>query len=122
MRAKTGTKTVTFVEITDQVNARIKDATKGLTPSYSRRLSLCGTKQISVICDYISALRSEIKLSDGYRQTILTTLLSLSRTSKKEFRDFTRADVITFLNHFRKEDLQCESDQYYQIFQVVIQS
>jgi integrase/recombinase XerD len=84
---------------------RINDVTKGLTPSYSNRLNELSPKQSSVICDYISALRSEIKLSNGYRRNIVNTLIALSRISKrKEFKDFTRADVITFMNQFRKED------------------
>ena len=82
---------------------RINDVTKGLTPSYSNRLSELSTKQISTICDYISALRSEIILSNGYRRNILNTLIALSRIkSKKEFKDFTRADVIEFMK-FRKD-------------------
>jgi len=84
---------------------RINDVTKGLTPSYSNRLNELSPKQISTICDYISALRSEIKLSSGYRRNILNTLIALSRIkNKKEFKHFTRADVITFMNQFRKED------------------
>src|SRR5215469_5515225 len=76
------------------VTGRIEDVTKGLTPSYSHRLNELSPKQISTICDYISALRSEIKLSNGYRRNILNTLIALSRIkSKKEFKDFTRADV-----------------------------
>ena len=98
------TATVAAVVITDQVRLKIEDATKGLTLSFSRRLGLCNTKQISVICDYILALRSEIKLSDKYRQSILTTLTTLSRIKNKTFKDFTRVDAITYLNQFRKED------------------
>jgi integrase len=87
------------------VTGRIEDVTKGLTPSYSHRLNELSPKQISTICDYISALRSEIKLSNGYRRNILNTLIALSRIkSRKEFKDFTRADVIAFMNQFRKED------------------
>jgi integrase/recombinase XerD len=84
---------------------RINDVTKGLTPSYSNRLNELSPKQSSVICDYISALKSEIKLSSGYRRNILNTLIALSRIkSRKRFEDFTRADVIEFMNRFRKED------------------
>src|ERR1700739_4699730 len=83
---------------------RINDATRGLIESYPRRLSELSPKYISVICDYISALRSEIKLSNGYRQNIINTLIALSRVSKKGFKNFTRNDVATYLNRFRKED------------------
>lgn len=81
---------------------RINDVTNGLTPSYSNRLNELSSKQSSVICDYVFALKSEIKLSSGYRRNILNTLIALSRIgNKKEFKDFTRADVIAFMNRFR---------------------
>jgi integrase len=94
------------VIITDQVRlqSKIENATKGLTHSYLKRLSLCNAKHITVICDYVSALRSEIKLSDRYRQSILNILITLSRISRKGFRDFTRRDVIMYLDQFRKEE------------------
>ena len=95
------TKTIT---LTDQITAKIENATKGLPHSYPKRLGVLSPKQISVICDYISALGSEIKLSDTYTQSILNTLITLSRSSNKGFKDFTRADVITYLNQFRKEE------------------
>ncbi len=47
---------------------------------------------------------AEIKLSDKYRISILTTLVTLSRCIPKRFKDFTREDVITYLNRFRKEE------------------
>jgi hypothetical protein len=102
MRAKT----VAITKITDPVIAKkIEDATRGLIPSYARRLSYCNTKHIIVICDYISALRSEIKLSDTYRQYIFVTLMGLSKyVPSKKFKDFTRADVIRYLDHFRKDE------------------
>ncbi len=92
----------------NQVNlsSKIEDATKGLTPLFPRSLGKLSPKQISVICDYILALRSEMKLSDKYRQSILTTLSTLARCvgKSKGFKDFTRQDIITYLNRFRKED------------------
>jgi integrase/recombinase XerD len=69
-------------------------------------------KQISVICDHISALRSEIKLSDNYRQSILTTLMALGKDNKKEFRKLTRTDIIAFLNRFRREDSEDPSHKW----------
>jgi integrase/recombinase XerD len=100
----TKTKTVAIIA-KDQTRSKIENATKGLPHSYSKRLGVLSTKHISVICDYISALGSEIKLSDAYTQSILNTLITLSRcVSNKGFRDFTRADVITYLNQFRKEE------------------
>ena len=65
-------KATTAIIVKDQVIAKkIENATMSLTYSYSKRLGELSLKQLSVICDYISALRSEIKLSDKYRQSIL---------------------------------------------------
>jgi integrase/recombinase XerD len=106
-------KTVTIakpVVITDLVAKKIENATKGLTHSYSKRLLLCkNTRHTSAICDYILAIESELKLSNEYKQSILNTLITLARVgnsskSKKSFREFTRADVITYLNQFRKDE------------------
>ena len=52
------TSTTTTVVINDQVRRKMEDVTKGLTYSYFRRLGLCNSKHITVICDYIAALRS----------------------------------------------------------------
>jgi len=92
--------------ITANDKSKVESATMGLNPSYFQRLSSCNAKHMPVICDYISALRSEIKFSDNYRKSILITLMVLSRTSKKDFNDFTRDDVITYFGKFRKEDSQ----------------
>lgn len=95
--------TVKTAAVTDKV--KIESATNGLTHSYLKRLKVCNAKHVGVICDYISALRSEIKLSDAYRQSILNTLMTLSRiNNSKRFKDFTRRDVITYLNQFRKDE------------------
>jgi integrase/recombinase XerD len=94
----------TIATITANDKSKVESATMGLNPSYFQRLSSCNAKHIPVICDYISALRSEIKFSDNYRKSILITLMVLSRTSKKDFKDFTRDDVITYFGQFRKED------------------
>jgi integrase/recombinase XerD len=101
MCSKTGTTTVI---ITDQVRSEIDNATKGLVPSFSRRLGMLSPKQISVICNYVLALRTEIKFSDTYRQSIINTLICIGQNSKKGFKDFNRTDVIAYLDQFRKED------------------
>ncbi len=89
-----------------QLEAKMKNATDGLIPSFFKRLSLCSIEHISTICDYIIALRSEIRLSNNYRQNIFATLTALSRYSNptnKGFKDFTRQDVIAFLDQSRKD-------------------
>lgn len=56
-----------------------KTTTKNLPHFYQKCLGELSSKQISVICDYIATLESEIKLSDKYRQSILYILMNLSK-------------------------------------------
>jgi integrase len=55
------------------------------------------------ICNYISALRSEINPSDGYRKNNILLLGTFSIFFKsKLFEDITRDDVLSFLDILRK--------------------
>ena len=89
---------------TTALTKKIEDATKGLSPNYPRRLSTMRNEQASTICDYISAIKSEMKLSDNYRQSIINTLVPLGLVMNKGFKGFARGDVIRYLDRFRKED------------------
>jgi len=71
------------VVLSKSQESRINDATRGLIKSYPTRLGELSPKCSSVICDYISALRTEIKLSNNYRRNIINTLIALSRVRKK---------------------------------------
>ena len=71
--------------------------------SYYERLDRVFKKQKYVICDYMIALATEMKMSDNYRQSILNTVITLAKSlPKKAFKDFTRADVVAYMNHFKK--------------------
>ncbi|HYA84767.1 MAG TPA: hypothetical protein VEH06_15160 [Candidatus Bathyarchaeia archaeon] len=69
------TKTNVIVAEKSDLETKIENATKGLTKSYSERLTASNPKHVSTICDYILALGSELKLSDSYRQAIINNLL-----------------------------------------------
>ena len=106
----------TFADSTTTNILKIEDATKGLPRTYPRRLGMLPLKHMVIICDYILALRSELKLSNNYRMSILDTLMTLAAStpaavrveeeeSKKEgFQDLTRSDIIRYLERFRKDD------------------
>jgi integrase len=91
-------------DLEPELQRKIEDATKGLTRSYPKRLGVMDKEQASVICDYVLAVKSETKLSDNYRISILNTLIPLSLHGNKRWKDFTRADIIRYLNHFRKDE------------------
>jgi hypothetical protein len=107
-----GTITTTTRQLTPSLLAIIKDATKGLRPSFSKQLGALSPEQITEICDYISAYSSEVRLTDKYRQSILNTLTTLSRIAEKPLIDFTRADVLQFLGQFRKDEEEDPSHKW----------
>jgi integrase len=85
-------------------DSKIDNITRGLQNSYYERIKKLSKKQAYVICDYISALSTEIKIADTYRQTILNTLITLAKSSCKAFKDFTRADVVRYMDRFKKNE------------------
>jgi integrase/recombinase XerD len=50
------------------------------------------------------ALAIELKMSDNYRQSILNTIITLAKSRNKGFKDFTRADVVAYMNYFKKDE------------------
>lgn len=88
-----------------RTDPKIDNATKGLTNSYFIRLESITRRQAYTICDYLLALAIEMKISDRYREGILNTLITLARSlPKKAFKDFTRTDVVSYMNHFKKSE------------------
>jgi hypothetical protein len=94
------------VEIKKDVTTKIETTTKGLQQFYKKHLTELPSQQAIVICNYVTAVGNEIKLSDKYRSSIIYTLVDLSKRigKTKRFRDFTRVDVLKYLNHFKKDD------------------
>jgi integrase len=88
----------------NRTDLKIHSATKGLTNSYYTRIDvLSSRRQAYTICDYIIALEIEMRMSDRYRESILNTLITLARSlPKKAFKDFTRTDVVAYMNRFKK--------------------
>jgi integrase/recombinase XerD len=57
------------------------------------------------IVKYIQYQKTEINLSDTYRLLVITSLITLVRYFKnKKFRKLTRADIINYLDSFRKSE------------------
>jgi integrase/recombinase XerD len=96
------------------LTTKIENTTKNLPHFYQKCLGVLSSKQISVICDYIATVESEIKLSDKYRQSILYILMNLSKYvgKTKTFKEFIRADIVKYLNHFKKDDSQDPSHKW----------
>jgi integrase/recombinase XerD len=83
----------------------IANVTKGLMAWYAKYLrEKLVPSRTSVICDYMLAIRSEVNASKAYRENILNILSKLSIYVNKEFKDFTREDVLRYLDRFRKDE------------------
>ena len=85
---------------------KVEVTTAGLPARYSRALKNEITQgNALIICDFISALKTEINLSDNYRRSNIERLINLSRFhNQKPFADIKRDDVLIFLDSVRKPE------------------
>ena len=57
------------------------------------------------IAKYIKSQKTEVNLSDNYRKSVVTGLITLSRYFKnKSFSQLTRSDIINYLDSLRKSE------------------
>jgi integrase/recombinase XerD len=58
------------------------------------------------ICDYVTSMKHEVNLSDNYRNLVILSLCRFSLFFKNEisFKDMTRDDLLSHLDHFRKPE------------------
>jgi hypothetical protein len=85
------------------LDRKIEEAVAGLKKSYENELRSIGDSNTVTITDYIAAMKSEVNLSDNYRRDTTEALIRLSKYyDNKPFKDFTRIDVIAFLDSMRK--------------------
>jgi len=64
------------------------------------------------------ALATEMKMSDNHRQSILNTMITLAKSISKNkgFKDFTRADNVAYMNHFKKDDSEDPKHRWISIY------
>ena len=61
----------------------------------------------TTIVNYIGTRRSEVNLCDNYRRNLIRLLPTFSNyCHNKNFKDIVRADVLAFLDTFRKTEAQ----------------
>jgi len=95
-----------------EIERKIQNAIEGLPFEYFKCLSeriLPGCiENAQTICDYISALKSEINPSDCYRKSTITLLCRFSIFFKnaKLFKQITREDILLSLIVFAELRLQ----------------
>jgi hypothetical protein len=57
------------------LDRKIEKAVAGLKKQYERKLRSAGESNAATIADYISAMKSEINLSDNYRRDTIEALV-----------------------------------------------
>jgi integrase len=95
----------------DDNEKMMENAAAGLRPLYYRTLnSVLPHENAMTIAKYITSMKTEVNLSDHYREDLIAVLSKLSiyisgkKDNTKAFRLMTRQDIIAFLDSFRKPD------------------
>jgi integrase/recombinase XerD len=87
------------------LDRKTEEVGAGLQASYTNRLRSICEENTTTIVDFIAAMKSEANLSDHYRKDLIEMLCRLSKyNNNMPFRDMTRADILGFLDYFRKPE------------------
>jgi integrase len=116
--------TATAAHTSALLDRKIEETTASLPLSYTKHLRSTGEKNAITIIEYISAVRSEVNLSDNYRKDLIETLARFSKyNDNKPFKDLTRSNVIAFLDTYRRTETQDPMHKWigtYNIFQTYL--
>ena len=84
---------------------KIDRATEGLRQQFITRLTdhRYGVNALT-IANFILAAKTESNISDGYREDLIFTLCKLSSFIRKDFNDFTREDILSYLDSYRTSE------------------
>ena len=89
------------------LDRKIDEISAGLQASYNRNLRSISEANAITIINYITTMKTEINLSDSYRKDLIQLLSKFSRyCDNRLFKDFTRADVINYLETHRRTETQ----------------
>ena len=89
------------------LDRKIEEITAGLRDAINKKMCSISEANAVTIIDYITTMKTEINLSDNYRKDTIQALCGLSRYyDNKPFKDFTRANLIDFLEGHRKTETQ----------------
>jgi integrase/recombinase XerD len=90
---------------------KIEAAIVGLPREYSKLLNNISNNNALIIANYIISMKTEINLSDNYRNDLIKVLSKLamfcccsSNNNKLSFDRLGREDIVAFLNSFRKPE------------------
>jgi hypothetical protein len=99
--------TTTAENASPLLDRKIEETAAGLPSSYAKQLRSISEDNAVTVVKYISAMKGEVNLSDNYRKDLIALLTRFSRyNNNKPFKDFTRTDIIAFLDTLRKTETQ----------------
>jgi site-specific recombinase XerD len=103
----TATEVIQSSSASSLLDRKIDEITAGLQASYGKNLRLIANQQnLSIIVEYMQAMKVETNLSDEYRKNTIEALTRFSnKNNNKSFEDITREDIISFLEGFRKSEI-----------------
>jgi integrase/recombinase XerD len=97
----------TAANISPLLDRKIEEISAGISASYSLHLRSAGQKNVTVIIEYIVAMKSEVNLSDHYRRDLIEVLSRFSKyNDNKSFKDLKRSDILAFLESYRRTETQ----------------
>jgi integrase len=101
------TTTARAANVSPLLDRKIEEATANIPLSFTKLLLSTGADNTATIVGYITAVKSEVNLSDSYRKDLIALLSRFSKyNDNKPFRDLTRTNIIAFLDTYRKTETQ----------------
>jgi len=98
---------ITTANISPLLDRNIEETAAGLTASYSKQLRSISEDNTATIVKYIATMKNEVNLSDNYRKDLIEVLVRFSKyNDNRPFKDLTRANIIAFLDTYRKTETQ----------------
>ena len=85
---------------------KIDLVTAGIDQFFASKLRILPKHNALTIIDYVSAMKNEINLSDGYRRLNIYVLYNISKffANKKTYKEIERDDVLHYLDSLRKPE------------------
>jgi hypothetical protein len=91
----------------EHLESKIRIITAGMINHFGNKIRrLQHTENIETICDYISAMNTEINPSIFNKQSYIQVLCLLSEfhNNAKSYREMTRTDILTYMDSHRKTE------------------
>lgn len=89
------------------LDLKINETAAGLPASFGKQLHSINKDNAGTIVKYIAAMKSEVNLSEHYRKDLIEVLCRFSKfCNNKDFQDLERADILGFLDSFRKLEIR----------------